>query len=154
MLRRDLLALAAAPAVLPAARLLAATKEERHFLYVAEPGIRNYLYYGGLGLLVYDIDHGQRLIKRIPTWSVAAKGARKRQGHRGERANRPALRQHDQAAHVHRPAHRQDALGEELEGGCDRMAITPDGRTLYVPVIRRASWNVVAARTAPPWPRS
>ena len=31
---------------------------ERRLLYVAEPGIRNYLEYGGHGLLVFDIDHG------------------------------------------------------------------------------------------------
>src|SRR5437764_1213507 len=44
-------------------------------LYVAVPGIRNYLEYGGHGLLVYDIDHGHRLIKRIPTAGLDAKGA-------------------------------------------------------------------------------
>ena len=43
-------------------------------LYVAVPGIRNYLDYGGHGLLVYDIDHGHRLIKRIPTAGLDAKG--------------------------------------------------------------------------------
>ncbi len=43
------------------------TEQVSRRLYVAEPGIRNYLEYGGHGLLVYDIDHGHRLIKRIPT---------------------------------------------------------------------------------------
>src|SRR5208337_1342595 len=50
----------------------AASHERR--LYVAVPGIRNYLDYGGHGLLVYDIDHGHRLIKRIPTAGLDAKG--------------------------------------------------------------------------------
>jgi hypothetical protein len=36
-------------------------------LYVATPGIRNYLDYGGHGLVVYDIDHGHKFLKRIPT---------------------------------------------------------------------------------------
>src|SRR4051794_3681252 len=40
--------------------------EERRLLYVAEPGIRNYLEYGGHGVLVYDIDHGHKFVKRIP----------------------------------------------------------------------------------------
>src|SRR4051794_35377580 len=44
-------------------------------LYVAEPGIRNYLEYGGHGLLVFDIDHGHHLIRRIPTAGLDAKGA-------------------------------------------------------------------------------
>jgi hypothetical protein len=43
-------------------------------LYVAMPGIRNYLKYGGHGLLVYDIDHGHRLIRRIPTAGCDSKG--------------------------------------------------------------------------------
>ena len=43
-------------------------------LYVAEPGIRNYLEYGGHGLLVFDIDHGHRFVKRIPTAGLDAKG--------------------------------------------------------------------------------
>src|SRR3954468_24547474 len=38
---------------------------ERRLLYVAEPGIRNYLEYGGHGVLVYDIDQGHKLLRRI-----------------------------------------------------------------------------------------
>src|SRR5687768_3736806 len=44
------------------------------FLYVAQPGIRNYLEYGGHGLLVYDIDHGHRFLKRIPTGGLDQDG--------------------------------------------------------------------------------
>src|SRR5205807_9214230 len=58
----------------PAVRLqLGATprpEKEQHRLYVAVPGIRNDLEYGGVGLLVYDIDSGYKFIKRIPTWDV------------------------------------------------------------------------------------
>jgi hypothetical protein len=42
--------------------------EQRRYLYVAEPGIRNYLQYGGTGVLVFDIDNGYRFVKRIPIW--------------------------------------------------------------------------------------
>ena len=38
-----------------------------HFLYVATPGIRDYLGYGGHGLLVFDIDNHHKFVKRIPT---------------------------------------------------------------------------------------
>src|SRR5260370_14394792 len=38
---------------------------ERKLLYVATPGIRNYLEYGGHGLLVFDIDREHRFVKRI-----------------------------------------------------------------------------------------
>ncbi len=43
----------------------------RHLLYVASPGIRNYVEYGGAGILVFDMDNGFRFVKRIPTWHVA-----------------------------------------------------------------------------------
>ena len=38
-----------------------------YFLYVATPGIRDYLGYGGHGLLVFDIDDQHRFVRRIPT---------------------------------------------------------------------------------------
>src|SRR5690242_19404748 len=43
-------------------------------LYVAEPGIRDYLQYGGHGLLVFDIDHGHKFLRRVPTGGVDEKG--------------------------------------------------------------------------------
>lgn len=39
----------------PHAGPAAATREaEHHYLYVAEPGIRNYVEYGGVGVLVFE----------------------------------------------------------------------------------------------------
>ncbi|HEX3642214.1 MAG TPA: hypothetical protein VHV10_13060, partial [Ktedonobacteraceae bacterium] len=46
--------------------------QEQHLLYVASPGVRNYTEYGGVGILVFDIDHGYKFVRRIPTWSVPA----------------------------------------------------------------------------------
>src|SRR3954466_14919954 len=43
-------------------------------LYVAVPGVRNYLEYGGHGVLVYDIDDGHKLLRRIPAVGLDAKG--------------------------------------------------------------------------------
>jgi len=40
------------------------------FLYVAAPGIRNYLEYGGHGVLVFDMDHGHRFVKRLSSSGV------------------------------------------------------------------------------------
>src|SRR4051812_46738884 len=36
-------------------------------LYVVTPGIRNLLYYGGAGVLVFDADHEYAFVKRIAT---------------------------------------------------------------------------------------
>src|ERR1017187_10260056 len=43
---------------------------EQHLLYVASPGTRNYVEYGGVGILVFDIDHGYKFVRRIPTWKT------------------------------------------------------------------------------------
>src|SRR5437899_12773636 len=53
--------------------LLAATvasAAEQHLLYVANPGTRNYVEYGGVGISVFDIDNGYKFVRRIPTWDV------------------------------------------------------------------------------------
>src|SRR5207248_8457953 len=42
----------------------------RHLLYVAVPGVRNYVEHGGVGILVFDIDTGHRFVKRIPTFET------------------------------------------------------------------------------------
>jgi hypothetical protein len=120
----------------------AASHERR--LYVAVPGIRNYLDYGGHGLLVYDIDHGHRLIKRIPTAGLDAKGVPN---------NVKGICASALTKRVYISTIQQlmclDLVSEKLlwerqyEGGCDRMSITPDGRLIYVPSFEGAFWNVV-----------
>ena len=66
--RCSLVAVLAVNAAMSVAR--AATPQEGRFLYVATPGIRDYLEYGGHGVLVYDIDHGHRLVRRIASAGV------------------------------------------------------------------------------------
>src|ERR1700732_2541414 len=60
------------PTILSESRQLRAADGEKHLLYVAVPGIRNYVEYGGVGILVYDIGAGHKFVKRIPTWDVPA----------------------------------------------------------------------------------
>src|SRR5262245_8749861 len=73
MLRRDFLALAAASSGLRVAKpAAAAARTEGRFLYIAQPGIRNYVSYGGVGVLVYDVGRGYEFVRRIPTWTVPA----------------------------------------------------------------------------------
>jgi hypothetical protein len=38
----------------------------KRYLYVAVPGIRDYLGYGGHGILVFDINNQHRFVKRHP----------------------------------------------------------------------------------------
>ena len=57
MKRREFLATTGAVAAASLAGLAAAPARQR-LLYIAQPGIRNYQQYGGVGVLVYDIDGG------------------------------------------------------------------------------------------------
>ena len=111
-----------------------AADQSGRFLYVAEPGIRDYLEYGGHGLLIYDIDHGHRFVKRIPTAGVDDKG--KPLNVKGISASVTLKRVYVTTIKTLTAI---DLVSEKVlweksyEGGCDRMAMSPDGKTIYVP---------------------
>jgi len=125
-----------------------AEAQERRFLYVATPGIRNYVEYGGIGVIVFDIDNGHRFVKRIPTWQPP-------EGKAPE--NVKGIAASAQTGKLYISTYQRlasfDLLTEkmvwekELEGGCDRMSISPDGQNLYVPSFEGAHWNVVNGAT-------
>jgi DNA-binding beta-propeller fold protein YncE len=126
----------------------AAEAAERHYLYVAEPGIRNYVEYGGIGVLVFDIDHGYRFVKRIPTWDTPA--GKEPENVKGIAASASTGRLY--VTTFTRMGAFDISTGKKIwdrayEGGCDRMAISPDGKILYVPSFESAHWNVVDAGT-------
>ena len=122
--------------------------QQRHFLYVATPGIRNYVDYGGIGVIVFDIDNGHRFVKRIPTWQAPA--GKEPENVKGIAASAKTGKLY---VSTYRRLASIDLLTEkivwekELEGGCDRMAISPDGENLYVPSFEGPHWNVVNAAT-------
>ncbi len=119
---------------------------ERRLLYVAEPGIRNYLEYGGHGILVFDIDDGHKFLKRIPTAGVDEKG--RPLNVKGVCANASKKR-----IYVSTLRHLMclDLVSERplwektFEFGCDRMSISPDGKVIYLPSLEKDYWYVVDA---------
>ena len=119
---------------------------ERHYLYVASPGTRNYVEYGGVGLLVFDIDDGYRFVRRIPTWSTpAGKSPENVKGIvASARTGRVYVTSLSRVIAI-------DAVSgatvwdRPYEGGADRLAISPDGTTLYVPQLEGPLWHVVDA---------
>lgn len=125
---------------------LRAAGGEKHFLYVAVPGIRNYVEYGGIGILVYDADNGYRLVRRIPT--PDSESGKTPEAIKGICANARTAR-----LYLTTPTRliSLDLLTEkvlwtkELPGGCDRMSLSPDGKVLYVPSFEGPHWNVVDA---------
>jgi hypothetical protein len=134
-------------ALLPA--LTTVQAKEQHLLYVASPGLRNYLEYGGMGILVFDIDNGYKFVKRIPTWDVPA-DAKDAENVKGIAASGKTGRVY--VSTINRMAAFDAVSGKKLwdktyEGGCDRMAITPDGKKLYTPSLEGPHWNVVDAMT-------
>jgi DNA-binding beta-propeller fold protein YncE len=120
--------------------------EERHFLYLASPGIRNYVEYGGVGVLVYDMDNGHRFVKRIPTFEVAP--GQPAENIKGIAANAATGR-----LYISTPKRlvALDLNTERLvwnktyDGGCDRMALSPDGKILYVPSFEGPHWLAIDA---------
>src|SRR5690242_12232565 len=48
--------------------------KSKHYLYVAVPGIRDYLGYGGHGVLVFDMDNQHRFVRRIKTGGLHPDG--------------------------------------------------------------------------------
>jgi hypothetical protein len=121
---------------------------EHHFLYVAEPGIRNYVEYGGVGVLVFDMDQGFTFVRRIPSQDVPAgkdpenvKGiaANARTGHLYVTTFRRVI--------AYDLATDRRLWVKEFEGGCDRLALSPDGRLLYVPSFEGPYWNVLDGET-------
>lgn len=120
--------------------------KEQHLLYVASPGIRNYIEYGGVGVLVFDIDTGYRFVRRIPTWDVPP--GQKPENVKGIAASARTGRVY--VTSLNRMMALDAVTGRKLwdksyEGGCDRLAISPDGKFLYVPQLEGPFWHVVNA---------
>ena len=122
-------------------------QEKKRYLYVVAPGIRNYLEHGGAGILVFDIDNNHKFVKRIKT---AASAEKKVENIKGVCANARTKRLYFTTL---TKLYCVDLVSEKtlwekaLPDGCDRMSITPDGKTLYVPTLEKDHWNIVDALT-------
>jgi YVTN family beta-propeller protein len=123
-------------------------REDHHYLYVASPGIRNYVEYGGVGVLVFDRDAGYRFVRRIPTFGAVP-------GTPAENVKGIAAHAQSARLYVTTPARVAafDLTTDRLvwnrmyPGGSDRLAISPDGRRLFVPSFEGPHWHVLDAAT-------
>ncbi len=120
----------------------------KHYLYVAVPGIRDYLGYGGHGILVFDMDENHRFVKRIATGGLHPD--KTPSNVKGIAVSIPlnsvyistieSLQRIDLTT--------DNVIWEKtFDGGCDRMSISPDGKTMYLPSFEKGFWNVVDCAT-------
>lgn len=120
----------------------------KRLLYVATPGVRDYLDYGGHGLLVFDIDDHYRFVGRIPLAGLNEAG--KPMNVKGVCASEETDRIYVSTLKTLQCV---DLKTEKLlwerayEGGCDRMAISPDGKIIYQPSLEQDHWHVLDALT-------
>jgi hypothetical protein len=125
---------------------------EKRLLYVASPGIRNDLQWGGAGVLVYDIDQGHALVRRIPVSYYDDKDPAGKAPENVKGICASAATKRLYVSTLTRLAC-IDLVSEKLlwikryEGGCDRMSITPDGKKIYLPTLEKDDWHVVDGAT-------
>ncbi len=129
-------------------KVLAQQTTSGRYLYVATPGIRDYLGYGGHGLLVFDINNNHQFVKRIKTNGLHTNG---------DPSNVKGIAVSVQLNSIFvstiEGLQRIDLTTDKMvwektfEGGCDRMSISPDGKTMYLPSMEKNFWNVVDCAT-------
>lgn len=118
---------------------------DQRLLYVVAPGIRNYLEFGGAGILVFDMDHGHKFVRRIATTASKEQAP---DNIKGVCANATTQRLYFTTP---KKLYCFDLITNETLWekspplGCDRMSLTPDGHTLYVPSFENDTWNVIDA---------
>src|SRR5829696_8026354 len=120
----------------------------KRYLYVAVPGIRDYLGFGGHGILVFDIDNNHRFVKRIAT-----QGFHPDKTPSNVKGIAVSLPLNSIYVSTLESLQRIDLTTEKIiweksfDGGCDRMSISPDGKTMYLPSLEKNFWNVIDCNT-------
>jgi hypothetical protein len=134
-------------AVVEAAPLSA--QQEQRYLYVALPRSDDADPDRSIRILVFDIDHAHRFVRRIPLWPAAS----------GEDAE--AVRGTAASARTGRfyisTTRRLAAIDLKTDKivwersfeshCCDRIAVSPDARTIYAPAFGSPKWYVIDAAT-------
>ena len=125
----------------------AAAQDVRRYIYAAVPGVSNDEQFGGVGILVFDADNGHKFVRRIATWETYRREAI--EPIKGIAAHAGTGRLYVSTT---RRLAAFDLATDKLvwQKGydadcCDRMAVSTDGKTLYVPAFERPKWYVVDA---------
>ncbi len=135
-------------------------QQVQRFLYAALPGVGggNNMTYGGAGILVFDIDHGHKFVRRIPLQGVPPAPPANGRGRGNAQEAIKGIAANAETGRLYVSTSRRtaayDLLTDKLvweqsfEGrGTDRIALSPDGKTLYAPELGAPKWAVVDAAT-------
>src|SRR5436190_14686578 len=137
-------------------------QQPRRYIYAALPGVGggSNMSYGGAGILVFDVDHGHAFVKRIPLQGAPPPPADPAAG-RGRGGGQESIKgiaAHAGTARLYVSTSRRVAaydLRTDLlvweqrydDRGTDRIALSPDGTTLYAPALGAPKWIVADAAT-------
>jgi DNA-binding beta-propeller fold protein YncE len=114
---------------------------EQRLLYVTMPGT----YYGGgtPGILIFDIDAEHKFVRRMATPDFGGQT----KGFCGSAATRKVYVSSTKKLWCFDLTTEKVLWDRAYDKGCDRMAITPDGRTIYMPSIEGRDWKVIDGAT-------
>jgi DNA-binding beta-propeller fold protein YncE len=117
----------------------------KHLLYVVAPGVRDYLQFGGAGILVFDMDNGYKFVKRLPTTASKAAKPENIKGVCANALTRKLYFTTPTKIYCFDLVTEKTLWEKKPEGGCDRLAMTPNGKWLYVPSYEKDHWHVMDA---------
>ena len=106
-----------------AAPLVAAEPRTERYLYAVCPGIRDYLEFGGAGILVFDIDDGHKFVKRIATDASRAAKPRNIKGVVASPATKKLHFTTPETLYCVDLVTAKTEWSKKLPNGCDRLAI-------------------------------
>jgi hypothetical protein len=157
MNRRMLAGVVGLLAVLAALAAPGSGQQVQRYLYAALPGVGggSNVNFGGVGILVFDIDNGHKFVKRVPLQGAppppTARGTVSQEAIKGIAAHAGTNRLYLSTS---RRLAAYDLLTDTLvweksfeNRGIDRVAVSPDGATLYAPGLGAPKWHVVEAAT-------
>ncbi len=121
----------------------------QRYLYVATPGIRNYLGYGGHGIQVFDMDNNHRFVKFIKTpGGMMKKGIPSNvKGVDVSLATNCIYISTLEAIQCIDLVTEKTLWEKQYEGGVDRISISPDGKIIYAPSLEKEFWTVIDAKS-------
>jgi len=109
-------------------------RDTKDILFLGNPGTYDNL--NGAGILAYDIKNNFRFIKRIPVWDVVAgKEPGEVRGMSASAANGLLFISNESGIAAISMLTDKVVWDLKMDDCCDRMNVSPDGKTLYVPSI-------------------